>query len=182
MTEKLEIKHKAYELNLDKIHEGHLYSEFVVFAETRGQAKQKISGEIDMCDYKLELSEDEMTFLNMPIRRAKQYDKVVYKGVEMQRHEVKYRIRVEEYNAKIEKYLQDPKITHCYIRKRGMYYGWNKCGYVSYSTHAGVYPKEEAVPYCKGNLDLICEPIDNNTHNEQIINQIARLRKGLITD
>ena len=176
---KLEIKEKAYELNLDKIRDGFRYCEVVVFAETRGQAKQKISGEIDLEDYEVEYV-GVMTFLNMPIRRAKQYDKVVFRGEEMRRNQVEYKIRVEEENAKIDKYLQDPKITHCYIKKRGAYYGWNKCGYVSYSTHAGVYPKEEAVPYCKNDLDLTCVPIDNAEHNEKILNQIARLKKGLV--
>lgn len=176
---KLEIVEKAYELNLDMIRDAHLCNEIVVFAETRGQAKQKISEEIDLEDYEIEYV-GKMTFLNMPIRRAKQYDKVLFRDEEMRRSQVEYKIRVEEENAKIEKYLEDPKITHCYIKKRGSYYGWNKCGYVSYSTHAGVYPKDEAVPYCKNSLELTCVPIDNATHNEQILNQIARLKKGLV--
>ncbi|OBQ56076.1 hypothetical protein JJL45_05315 [Tamlana sp. s12] len=178
---KLEIVEKAYELNLDNISNGHLYPEEVVFAESRGKAKTLLSRQICIEDYKLDW-EEEMTFLNMPVRRAKQYDKVLFRGEEMRREQVEYKIRVEEENAKIEKYLEDPKITHCYIKKRGSYYGWNKCGYVSYSTHAGVYPKEEAVPYCKNSLELTCVPIDNAEHNENILNQIKRLKKGLIAN
>lgn len=30
-----------------------------------------------------------------------------------------------------------------------------------------VYPKEEAVPYCKNDLDLTCVPINNSEHNEK---------------
>jgi len=177
---KLEITQKAYELNLDKIYESYHYSEVVVFAETRGQAKQKISGEIDIENYKLDFLEDEMTFLNMPVRRAKQYDKVIYKGEEIRRNQVEYKLRIEKENSRIEKFLSDPKITHCYIMKRGSYYAWNYNGYVSYSDYAGVYPKKEAVPYCKNDLDLTCVAIDNTDHNEKILNSIARLRKGII--
>jgi len=177
---KLDIIQKAYELNLDKIYESYHYSEVVVFAETRGQAKQKINREIDIEDYKLDFIEDEMTFLNMPVRRAKQYDKVIYKGEEMRRNQVEYKLRIEKENNRIENFLSDPNITHCYIMKRGSYYSWNYSGYVSYSTHAGVYSKEEAVPYCKNDLDLTCVAIDNTDHNENILNEIARLRKGIV--
>ncbi len=177
---KLDIIQKAYKLDLNKIHESYQYSEVVVFAESRGQAKQQISNEIEISSFKLAFFENEMTFLNMPVRRAKQYDRVIYKGEEMRRNQVEHKLRIEKENNRIEIFLSDPKITHCFIMKRGSYYAWNYSGYVSYSHFAGVYPKLEAVPYCKNDLDLTCVAINNSEHNENILNAIERLKKGLI--
>lgn len=177
---KLRIQQKAYALNLDKIENGHYYSEVIVLADSRGQAKQKILSEIDLDDYKLELWGDKMTYLNMPVIRKKEYDEVLHNNEVFTRWVLEQKINQEIENQRIEGFLSDESITHCYIKKNGSFYGWNYCGYTSFSTQAGVYPKEEAVPYCKNLDELKCVPINNSEHNEKILNQIARLKKGLI--
>jgi len=80
----------------------------------------------------------------------------------------------------LNKILKDKTITHCYKKKRGMYYSWENCGYVSYKQNAGVYNKEEAVNYCKGQLDVTCIPIITKEHNDFLFKQIERIKKGVI--
>ena len=175
---KLQIKEKAYQIDFSQIDEGYLWGEQVCHAESLGKAKVKLLPEVEGA--KTHLFRDEITYLNIPVIRAKEYDRIVYKGEIINRSRVKYIKRIEENDKKLDEILNDSSITHCYKMKRGVYYGWNNSGYVSFKHVAGVYPKKETVNYCKGQLDVTCVPIDTEEHNEIILNHIARVKKGLI--
>ena len=53
-------------------------------------------------------------------------------------------------------------------------------GYTSFRHKAGVYLKEEAVNHCTGIIELECLPINIQEHNEILLNEIARIKKGVI--
>ena len=177
---KLEIIEKAYELNLDRIKNEFYYSKIIVYAKTRGQAKQKIRNQIVIEDYEIKYV-GKMTFLNMPIRRCKINDRVKYEGKILKRWQVEKEIKLENHNKKLDEYLSDDNITHCYIRKRGLYYDWNMSGYTSYRYRAGVYEKKEAINPCKGIIELGCIPINISEHNKILLSEIAKIKKGIIS-
>jgi len=176
---KLTIKENAYQIDFNKVDEGYLYGECICYAENVNKAKSELLSEVEDCKNYLG---DDITYLNIPVIRCKSSDKVEFKGEVIKRYEVERKIRIEELNKKLDSYLTDSSITHCYIMKRGTYYGWNYSGYVSYKTFAGVYTKEDAVKECKNLEELTCVPINNTEHNELILNQVARIKKGLIAN
>lgn len=175
---KLEIVEKAYMFNNSEIEQPWFYEDIIEYVETRGKAKMKIWRHLD--DEIRNVDGKEITFLNLPVKRCKNQDRVLYKGEIVKRYQTAHYQAVEKNDNLLDSYMKDTSITHCYKMKRGQYYAWNNCGYVSYKHVAGVYPKEEAIPYCKGQLEVICVPINTEEHNEIILNQIARLKKGLI--
>jgi len=174
---KLEIIEKAYIFNTENIEEPWFYEDIIEHAETRGKAKMKIWKHLD--DVK-NIYGEEITFLNLPVKRCKSQDKVLYKGEIYTRERLKYYEDIHKNDILLDYYMKDKSITHCYKKKGGKFYSWNNSGYVSYKHVAGVYPKEEAIPYCKGQLEVTCVPINNQEHNEIILNYIARVKKGLI--
>lgn len=81
---------------------------------------------------------------------------------------------------RLKKIEDDPRITHCYIRKSGYYYRPKHCGYTEYQTDAGVYTKEVALSEARfcGEVDII--PIDVRMHNFEINRKIDDLKTRLI--
>ena len=175
---KLKIKEKAYQIDFNRIEEGYLYGEAICHAESLGKAKAKLLSEVE--EATTCLFGDEVTFLNIPVIRAKQYDKVLYNNEIITRDQYTYKKRVRDNDKELDKILKDDNITHCYKMKRVMYYSWDNCGYVSYKQNAGVYEKEKTVNYCKGQLEVTCIPIITKDHNDYLMKQIERIKKGII--
>ncbi len=159
---------KGYELNLSKIDEGYLCSPVVVTAYNRGKAKVAMFQKIGYDGLKLAWSQGEgITFLNMPIRRNKEADVVEFEGTEMKRYKIEQILRDRDKEAEWQKVLNDPSITHCYIKK-GNYYRPNYSGYTDFRHRAGIYTKQDAIGCCRSCGDLWVLPIDNNEHNAYI--------------
>lgn len=173
---------KAYGIDFRKIEEGFLFDSdsFTTHAQTRNKAKTKLLKKTYCENICLSNEDNEVTYLDIPVVRMKHLDLYRFKEKEMTLSEIKESIRISEENDKIEGFLRDSKITHCLIMKRGLYYSWNYSGYTSFECYAGVYLKKEAVSYCKNEPELTCVAINNDEHNEMILNQVARLKKGLI--
>lgn len=172
----MKITKKAYKVDLSKIDEGFLYCPSHCFANNRIQAKTKLLHDVDA----VLLNGDELTYLNIPVVRDKENDIVDYKDDSLKRGDIPARVKLEKQTALEQSYLADPKITHCYIRKRGLYYGHDYCGYTDFKHKAGIYSTADAVKHCGGNIELTCKPIDIAEHNEILLNEIARIRKGII--
>lgn len=171
---------KAYELNLDKIIEGYRCSPVIAYGETRGKAKAAMWEEIKYDDYGLIWPNEEVSFLNLPIRRAKQYDKVEFEGEIRTKMEIDKIEQSRKRLAKLNSFLHKISITHCYILKRGVYYGPNSCGYTSFKSRAGVYTIEEGVSHAKGCEDIWLEIINVKEHNKMILKEIEQLKSKLI--
>ena len=171
---------KAYEIDLDRIESGYLYSGWVCYADNRTEARYKLLKEVRY--ESLALRSDpyqELNFLNIPVIRANNYDKTMFEGEWRTREYIVEVEKARERNKKLDTILADPAITHCYIQK-GSYYAPNMCGYTDSITRAGVYTKEEAVSHVRsvGNAHAI--PIPIKEHNEYIQNAIIDLQSRLI--
>jgi hypothetical protein len=178
-VEKLEIKQKAWRLNLDMIDEGYLCCKVIVYANTRNGAKSEILKEMRHEEYKLAYSVSDVTYTNVPILRAESYDKLLFEGVELTRQGIDSILKDRERKDKLYDILNDPNISHCYIRK-GNYYRPNSCGYTDFIHRAGVYTKEEAVKHANGCSDLTIIPIDPVVHNGILNKEIEDIKSRLI--
>lgn len=174
------IENKAYELNLDKIDEGYLLSPIVVYATTLNKAKVKILHEIRHEDLLLRCSitgyGDEITYLNIPVIRCKDKDKTLFEGEYLTNNQI---ARIKRKKGLLEM-LENPLITHCYIKKRGTYYRPNNCGYTDIISEAGVYTTREAVDSGLSCEELSVIPINIEEHNAMINDRIENLKTRII--
>ena len=177
---KLKIHQKAYELDLSKLSEGFLSSEIILHAENRNKARHLILEKVKYDDWKLYKTDEELSYLNIPVIRCESADKVYFEDKIINKGEIKF---ILEKREKI-KYLQSIKdnesITHCYIIKRGSYYRPGYCGYTESVIEAGVYSKDEAISHSLCCDELSIHPIDKEIHNKLILNKIEELKNNLI--
>lgn len=182
LTEKvksIKASQKAWGINWDKINEGGYYAGNVppVAAESIGQAKVLLWPDIQ--DYILS-DGSHMEFITMPIKRFPQSDLFEFEGglhTEWQIEELKTE---RERKRKLSSILEDSDISHCYIIKRGLYYGDNMCGYTDYRSKAGVYTKSDAVSHAMSCHEVSVRVIDKEDHNNLILEQIKALRSRII--
>lgn len=177
-TEKYTAIQKAYKIRLEMFDEGYMYTEEVCHAENSNKAKAILLKHVLSDSYALKSGED-ITYLNIPILRAKDYDLVMFEGEKVKRFEIDEIILERKRNAVLEAILQDEAIEYCYIRK-GSYYAPNHCGYTQCQVQAGVYTKEEAVKEARHVRDIRLEPINIEIHNKMIADKIKDLQTRLI--
>jgi len=148
---------KAWKIDFSKIEEGYLYSERIVYTENRNQAKTLLMKEA--WDMVLKSTNDEPTYLNIPVLRCKECDKILFEGnyyTNTQIVQIKYD---RQRNLELDHILNDENITHCYIKK-GSYYRPNHSGYTDMLHRAGVYTKQDAVSCAKSCHELTIIPIN----------------------
>lgn len=178
---KLEIVKKAYELNLEKIEGGEYTTPSISYAETRGKAKNEILEDIQYGGLRTRWIGEEVNYQNIPIRRAKELDIVLFEGQEVKRWRVEDILNQRERESELDRLLNDPDVTYCYIRK-GSYYRPNSNGYTDFRTKAGVYTKQDAVRKAKHCNELRLEVVDIEEHNQLIRDEINELSTRLILD
>lgn len=172
--DKLKLIEKAWQVNLDKIYEGFLYSNEVRYAETRNKAKSKFY----IWNYYLD-KDEECTYLTLPVIRCKEADKYEFEGKALTKWEIEEELRERERLKELNSFLTDEKITHCYIVK-GNYYKPGSYGYTDFKHRAGVYTIEEGVSHAKGCRDIWLEVIDIKEHNEMILKEIKDLKTRIL--
>jgi len=175
-----EIKEKAWKVDLDRIDEGYLWHAEIVYSESRNTAKSKL---LEAYSHDLNLNDcdkTEVNYLNIPVIRAKEYDKYEYGGEILSIDEIIEKKRRIERHSKLDAIMNDESITHCYIYKNGSYYADNHCGYVGSKTRAGIYTKEDAVSSGRSCDQLYIDPINTKEHNEMVQSEIEKLQKRLI--
>jgi hypothetical protein len=170
---------KAYEIDLDKLDEGYLFSPTICYAENANKAKSKLLKDVQHHDWTLKYSYEVLNYLNIPVKRCKSADKVIFEGKEVTRCSIKEIIEERERIARLDEILNNPNIIYCYIRK-GSYYRPNSCGYTSHLEEAGVYPKEEAVKHAKSVREIRIEWCDVQEHNQRINDKIRDLTRRLL--
>lgn len=176
---KYKISEKAFEIDLSKIEEGFLFSEHICYAENINKAKSKLLKEIKYDDYKLNNSNDDITYTNIPVIRCKEADKVIFEDKIVLISEIEKILHNRERNNKLDSVLNNPNILYCYIIK-GSYYCPNYCGYTSIKTEAGIYTKEDAISHAKSVDNIRLEPIDIEEHNKMIKEKISMLQTKLL--
>jgi len=170
---------KAYEIDLDKLDEGYLSDTISCHAENANEAKSKLLKIVRYDDWKLKYSGQELTYLNIPIKRRKSYDKVSFEGKEVLYFQIESIKDERNRISKLDEIQNNPNIKFCYIIK-GSYYRPNHCGYTSLRFEAGIYPKDEAVSHAKSVREIRLEWIDTEEHNKMINEKIAELQGRLL--
>jgi len=178
--EKYKLIKKGYKINFNKIEEGYLASEVVISAKTRNEARSLLSAKIYYESWKLKYSDKDVSYLNIPIKRAEEHDIVLFQGKEIARYKVEQLLREKERSLELDKILDNKDVVFCYIVKGGYYYKPNSCGYTSFQSRAGVYEKSDAVKDAKMCDELWVRPIDIEEHNRIINKEIEILQQGLI--
>ncbi|HYD92349.1 MAG TPA: hypothetical protein VEA37_12780 [Flavobacterium sp.] len=179
-TQKFPLAKKAYEINFDKIDEGYLASGETCYADNRNQARTILLDSIKNDGWKIKYSNDEISYTNIPVVRAPHSDKFHFDGQELTMYQIEEIMAERIRNKMLQNILDDDLIKFAYIRKRGMYYKPQSCGYTEYNTKAGVYPKEEAVKHCRGCDELSLEVIDVLKHNALLNSEINDLKSRIL--
>ena len=76
--------------------------------------------------------------------------------------------------------LRDSETTHIYIKKDGLYYRPNSCGYTRFVVDAGIFRKEEYHKMYSRDSCFEIIPIINQEHDDMINAKIANLRTRLL--
>lgn len=172
---------KAFEIDLEKIEEGYLYDTKMCYAENRNQAKSTLLKEIRYEDMKIRHTDKEVDYLNIPIKRRKCADKVLFEGELISKYKVSEIESERNRIAKLDEILNNPSIKYCYIKKGAMYYRPLAAGYTEYIVYAGVYLKEDAVKQAKSCRELYLVRIDIDEHNKLINSQISELQTRILS-
>lgn len=174
---------KAYSINFDAIEEGYLYdhNSYRVFAETNSEARSKLLSLLkeNYEDLTLRFTGEQVTYLNIPVRRSVNSDLFDFDGEVMTVFSFQEKKSELERKSNLDKLLNDPEIEYCYIRK-GSYYGPNWSGYTDRVEEAGVYLKKEAVSHAKNVRKITLIPIVIKEHNALINAKIEKLKSKIL--
>lgn len=179
MMDNTEIIEKGYRINLQKIDEGFAYSDVWCHAPSLGAAKKKLLDSPSAIGMKLS-NGDDITFLNIPVVRASQYDLVMFQGKRISRARKEEMEKRQKRFAKINAIIDDKAVTHCYITKGPLYYRGNYNGYTLERVEAGVYEKRSAASHAIHSDDVTLVPIQKEEHNALITESIEQLKKRII--
>lgn len=177
---------KAYQIDLDAILDGDLVHPIICFSNNIKDARKILLKKAKLHDLKLKRFHSwDMHFLsqinlsNIPVKRCKEFDKVIFEGKEEVRGFIKEILSDRARIAELDKILQNPNIKYCYIIK-GAYYRPNYKGYTSIREEAGIYTKEEAVEHAKNVHEIRLECIDIEEHNRMIEDKIIQLKHKIL--
>lgn len=182
MEDKYEIVEKCWRLRTQDISEGHYLDQLFVYAPDRGKAKNLFikSGNLD--SYTIGWDRDEINYLNIPVVRQKEDDRVMFEGNVVVKSHIPKIIRERERLNELENIKSKPDIDYCFIVKRGLYYRPNSCGYTTNKLEAGVYNKGYAVRSAKSCDELTIIPINVKEYNTEIQNKINELQYKIINE
>lgn len=170
---------KAYEIDFDKIKEGFLAASVICHAENLNKAKSLLLKEVKYEYWKLKYSNEELSYLNIPVKRCKSSDIVIFEGKEITRYLINEILEERERLAKLDEIANNPNVKYCYIYKSG-YYRPNRSGYTSLRFEAGVYPKEEAISHAKSVREISLYCVDIDEHNKMINEKISEYQERLL--
>lgn len=157
----IKIIEKAWQANASKFEEPWYHGDQIYYG-TRGQAKSKAVW--DNNAGKL-LNGKEINFLNIPIIRAYEYDKILYNNEIIKRYQIKQKLR-EQKIKELPKdklfYIQDDR---SYVGNAVVWWGLNGSGYVTDLAYAQKYTWEQIQKFNPRETDIIWE----SNHVEQAI-------------
>jgi hypothetical protein len=182
MENKYELAKKAYYIDFDKIEEGYLACSQICYSDNINEAKSYLLDQLKYDNWKLKDSDEEITYINIPVKRYPNADKYVFEDIELTLFEIDKLLFERERINGLDEMLNNKDIQYCYIIKRGLYYGNNWCGYTDYIYKAGIYKKEDAISHAKSCGELSIKPVNIIEHNKMINKNINELKTKLIRD
>lgn len=179
--DKYKLAEKAYSVDATRVEEGFLRGseEWVSWQPSVGAAKSELLKEIVSDGFERLSNGDEITYLNIPVRRCKHRDLFEFEGEKLSMRAIWDKIKERERLASFDEMLSNAAIKYCYIRK-GSYYQPGSCGYTDMRHGAGVFTKEEAVRAAKSCRELDLIVIDIEEHNKMIQAEIDDLKTRLL--
>jgi hypothetical protein len=172
---KYKLLKKGWTLNLGLIDEGYLWCDYHVLAENRNQAKSKMIHSVKYEGMILSSTEEELSYMNVPIVRDKSIDVFDFEGQSLALYEIEEILKERKRRSLMNEILQNPSITHVYIKKEGWFYCKNYRGYTERGFSAGLYEKQKAYDHCTGCQKLKMIPCSPEEHNNSIDEEISRL-------
>lgn len=147
----------------------------IVYAKTPSEAKSKSTEWRDW-----ELDGDTPKWTDAKVKRSKNSDIVIFEGKEVKRYQIESILRTRKRIKKLESFLNDPVLTHCYIMKRGSYYRPGSRGYTSIKHRAGIYTINEGVSDAISCEDLWLERTSIKDHNDMLEKHIEETKELMI--
>lgn len=172
------LKQKAYEIDFSEIEEGYLFANEICHAESINKAKSILLKK--QPDLKLRILDEDVTYLNMPVKRCEVYDLFEFENKDLTAFEIDEILYERERKKEFDFILNNTEITHCLIIKRGSYYCENWCGYTENYFDAGVYLKNEAIAHAKRCNEITIKAINNLEHNQKINEKIEILKSKIL--
>lgn len=178
------LQEKAWEINPIYLseHDKYYAPDDVVYADSRGKAKSKLLARIRFSDIK-DFLDKEIGFLNLRVKRAKHSDKYLIDGEIKLLGQIELDRQTKERNDEVDLMVKENPTGYAYIKKGGLYYRPNSCGYTEYLISAGVYPIQRAadiVKSCSIGDYMLLIPIDPVEHNEKLNKTIEDIKSRLI--
>jgi hypothetical protein len=167
---------KGYRIDLDRVQDTYLWSERQCQADGINEAKKLLLDTIRYDDMLLN-NGSEITYLNIPVVRAKGVDIVVYNGEKKERWRVEWDISEKERILELEELCS--KHEYFYISK-GNYYCPDACGYTARKEFAGVYESKDAFFHAKHCREITLIPINIEEHNNMLENAISDLSSRVL--
>lgn len=175
------IVEKAFKVALEKLNDGYMCDSIICYAKDHNQARRILLNQIELEEYTLRWSDEKINYLNIPVVRCENADKVIFEGEVVVRYTIEEIIYERERKAKLYEILNNPEVKLFYIKKRGLYYRPNNAGYTELKYEAGIYTKESAVSEALSVRDLFLIEADVAEHNKMITDKIEALKKHLIS-
>jgi len=170
----------AYSIDFSKIEEGYLYNDEICFAENRNKAKVLLLETIKYSSVCLIGEDDDVTYINIPVRRCKDCDRYLFEGQELTQFQIEDLKYERKRLLELDDILNDDKIKYCYIIKGGVYYRPNYSGYTDFKHNAGIYLKKDAIDSAKHSKEIRIEEIVIDVHNKMIVDKILLLSDSII--
>lgn len=171
---------KAFKIDLAQIEVGFLMSDKICYADNRNKAKSILLAEIVYEECKTKYTDKDVTYLNIPVLRAKNLDVVMFRGEETKRYLIDGIIAKEVRDKRLNDMLKENPGAKAYVKNGnyGSYWGPNHSGYADSVIFAGVYSIDEAVRIVlSSSLDRQESVIiiDTEERNHEIDHKISKL-------
>ncbi len=174
---------KAWSINSSNLNEPWFADTDNIYFGTRGQAKKKALLDHDSMQTD---SGDDLTFLNIRVKREKEYDNVIFRGEKMSKDRVNSILEKEKRNSDLDKMLKDYPKGKAFVwnGNYNQYWGWNHSGYCNDWWYAGIYDLSEAIEIVKSSCLSRLESVelikDVDEHNKKVNEKMAQIKRMLI--
>jgi len=169
---------KAWQLDMSVINEGYLYEEAIVIANTRGKAKSKFLRKFR--DSMVLSNGEELSFTKIYIFLRRDLKPTLYDGEWITKAAFDSIMEEESRKNDLELLRDNESVKYCFIKKRGMFYRENSCGYTHNKLEAGVYTKKDALAEARHCSDLTLVSVDVNSYNTLLKERVEFLKSKLL--
>ena len=174
--EKYKIIKKGYQIDFSKVDEGYMYCPETCVADNRNEARYILFNRRIIFNL---ISNDEVTYANIPVIRCEEVDLVEFEGKNITRNKIDDLLKDRKRSKMLDDLMNDESKQFFYIRKGG-YYRPHSCGYTDMRHRAGVFDKNSAIKSARMCEELNLIAINIEEHNKMIQDEIDDLETRLL--